>query len=301
MYQLKNIWIAGALLLALGHTSDLFAGQKGAIRVSLDNYDWKKASGEHFFVYYTDDDKFAKNVLDKAEKYYVRIAKGLGYPRYSGFWTWDNRVPIYIFADHKAFIQATGQPEWSHGMADYTHKQIVSYAWGEGFVESLLPHEMAHLIFRDFVGFKGEIPLWLDEGVAQWAEESKREYMSQIAMEYYKEDKLLSIEDMMKLDIRLLKDMDRIYIRATKTREGKMAALFLDVESLVKTYYLESVAMINFMIDRFGAKRFTQFCRELRDGKKIEEALQSAYPNKMKNLDEFEERWREYLEEKLSS
>ena len=131
---------------------------------------WQELKGDHFIVFFIGEDKFAEEVLDNAEVYYKRIAFKLGYDRYSDFWTWDKRVNIYIYRDHNAYLKFSGQPDWSHGMADYTNKQILSYIWGKNFIESLLPHEIAHLVFRDFVGFKGEVPLWLDEGVAQWAE-----------------------------------------------------------------------------------------------------------------------------------
>ena len=126
--------------------------------------EWKELKGEHFIVCYLQNEDFADDVLDKSEVYYSRIAADLNYPRYSEFWTWDKRVKIYIHPNLESFLKATGQPQWSRGMADYNNKQIISYAWSGGFLESLLPHEIAHLIFRDFVGFKSEIPLWLDEG-----------------------------------------------------------------------------------------------------------------------------------------
>lgn len=34
---------------------------------------------------------------------------------------------------------------------------------------------MTHLIFIEFVGFDKVIPLWLNEGVAQWEDRSKRD------------------------------------------------------------------------------------------------------------------------------
>ncbi|MDD5255615.1 MAG: hypothetical protein PHR11_06160, partial [Candidatus Omnitrophica bacterium] len=105
--------------------------------------DWQSVGGDHFLVYFTANEKFAKDVLDKAEFYYRNIATDLGYPRYSQFWTWDKRVKIYIYADRESFVKATGQAEWAEGLADYANKQIISYAWSQGFIESLLPHEMA--------------------------------------------------------------------------------------------------------------------------------------------------------------
>jgi hypothetical protein len=259
--------------------------------------EWQELKGEHFLVYFTQDKKFAQEVLDKAEVYYQRIASDLGYPRYSEFWLWDKRVKIYIYPDHASFLAATGQPQWSQGMADYKNKQIISFLWSKGFLESLLPHEMAHLIFRDFVGFKGEIPLWLDEGVAQWAEEAKRGEMKFKVQQLFEKDALLSLEDMIRLDIRNVTEKDRVYIRSTRTKEGDKGIVFLSGDNLITTYYLQSVSLVGFLIEKYGSERFADFCRQLRDGKTIEEALKFAYPVYMRNLKELENRWREYLSE----
>jgi hypothetical protein len=188
-------------------------------------------------------------------------------------------------------------PVWSHGMADYTNKKIASYREGKDFLSSLLPHEMAHLIFRDFVGFTGEIPLWLDEGVAQWAEEEKRKEMKRKMKQLYETDNLLLLEDLMKLDIRRLKEIEKVYIRHTRTKTGEDAVLFLSTDQLVSLYYIESVALIGFLIERYGSLNFAHFCRELRDGKSIDDALKFAYPARIEKLEQLESKWREYLAE----
>lgn len=260
-------------------------------------FEWRKLKGEHFVVYFTEEGKLAKEVLRKAEKYYRRIAKDLGYARYSDFWTWDNRVKIYIYPDKKSFIKATGQPEWSEGMADYREKRIISYAWSQGFIDSLLPHEMAHLIFRDFVGFKGDVPLWLDEGVAQWAEAPKRKHMRSAVRNLLNSNSLLSLEDLMKLDIRQIEGKDEIHTYTVLTKSGDKEILILSSETLVNIFYLQSFSLVGFMIKRFGTEKFTDFCRQLRDGKSIDEALRFTYPIYMRDIKELENKWRRYIEE----
>ncbi len=179
---------------------------------------------------------------------------------------------------------------------DYKKKQIVSYLWSKGFVDSLLPHEIAHLIFRDFVGFKGQVPLWLDEGVAQWAEEIKRKEAITIAKQLFKNNGLISLDDMMKLDIRNMREKDKVYIRSVRTKEGKRGVLFLSADNLVNTYYIQAVSLVQFLIDSYGSDTFSDFCRQLRDGKDLEEALRFAYPAYLRSLAELEDRWRQYLE-----
>ena len=257
--------------------------------------DWSEKKSEHFIVYFNQNEQFAQDVLNGAEKDYRNIAYDLGYARYSEFWTWDKRVKIYIYPDRSSFLKATAQPTWSEGMADYTNKEIVSYVWGKGFIESLLPHEIAHLVFRDFVGFRGEIPLWLDEGVAQWAEVAKRKDMKDMIQRYYQDDNLLLISDIMRLNITNLKDKQGVLIRATRTKDGKDGVLFLSPNNLVEIYYLESVSLIGYLIEKFGSQAFSGFCRELRDGKGVEEALKTAYPSYIRNIREFEDGWRAYL------
>lgn len=256
---------------------------------------WSKESGEHFVIYFMQDASFAREVLNKAEVYYRRIALELGYPRYSEFWIWDKRVKIYIYPDHEAFLKATGQPSWSHGMADYRKMQIISYAWSRDFLESLLPHEIGHLVFRDFVGFKGEVPLWLDEGVAQWCEEAKRPQIKQMARDFMAKDALISLNDMMKLDLNNINAAEKVHIYATRTKTGERGILFLSADNLISTYYLQAASIVGFLIERQGSDNFAHFCRGLRDGKTLEEALAFAYPVQIRNINELEDKWREYL------
>lgn len=260
--------------------------------------EWKEKSGDHFIVYYLSDEQFAKEVVRNAEEYYRSIATDLGYPRYSDFWLWEKRVKIYLFADHQSFLKASGEPSWSHGMADYTNKRIISYAWSEQFMESLLPHEIAHLIFRDFVGFKGEVPVWLDEGVSQWAERQKQGFLRSLAKRQFEDSSLLSLEYMMKLDIRRLDEHDnKVHIKPSTDKDGEPTVLFMSSEAVINAYYLQGFSLVDFLISRYGAQSFTDFCRQLRDGKGMDEAIRFSYSHYMKNLGDLEQRWRKHLRE----
>jgi len=278
---------------------------------------WEELKGEHFIVYFTlsqpqaalysgankeEDEarkKFAKANLDKAEDYYSLIATDLGYPRYSEFWTWEKRVKIYIYPDKESFLKATDQPKWSHGMADYNKKQIVSYLSSGTFIDTILPHEIAHLIYRDFVGFEGEIPLWLDEGVAQWEEAGNKEKIKSMIKELYSKDAIVSIDDMMRVDVRRIKENDRVFIRPTTTKDGNPGVLILDSGTFVNTYYIQAASLVGFLIEKFGSVEFANFSRQLRDGKNLEDALTSVYHTHIRSLKELEDRWRKYVEEGL--
>jgi len=258
---------------------------------------WKELGSTHFIVYYTGEEEFARDTLDDAEVYYDRISFDLGYQRYQAFWTWEGRCNIYIYPDHQSYVRASGgQPEWSHGMAVYKTRKILSYAWHENFLDSLLPHEIAHLVFRDFVGVQAEIPVWLDEGVAQWEQQSGKDRLKSMAKELYNQNSLLTVSDMMSLDIRTVKDQDRVYVRTALTKDSGDQRILLSTNQLVNIFYIESVSMIGFLMERFGSQEFAAFCRELRDGKNVEEALRSTYPD-LPTMKDFENQWKAYLDE----
>ena len=80
---------------------------------------WQELKGEHFIIFYVNDESFAKDVLRSAEGYYRGIGDDLGYTRHSDFWKWDKRVKIYIHATQEQFLKETGHNNWSHGFADY--------------------------------------------------------------------------------------------------------------------------------------------------------------------------------------
>ena len=236
--------------------------------------DWSLLKGDHFIVRYKTNEPFAREVLRAAEKYYQNVASDLGYIRYANFWTWDNRVTIEIHPDQASFRQATRQPSWSVGYADYTLKSISTFDGSSIFVQSILPHEITHLVFRDFVGFKGEVPLWIDEGVSQWQEPDKRRIVRAYARRLVEQGQFFPLQDLTRTDIRDSLDQRR-----------------------VQTFYIQAASLVEFMIERFGAEAFTDFCRQLRDGKSLNESLKFSYSSRMRDLDELQKEWIKYVME----
>ncbi len=231
---------------------------------------WNEVRGDHFIVYYAVNEPFARQTLHNAEKYYARIADELGYARYSNFWQWENRAKIFVYADEGAYRKATGEAGWSHGLAIYSKKEIHAFLGIEGFHESILPHEIAHLIFRDFVGFKGQVPIWLDEGVAQWQEPMKREKANIVARWLLSQDKDLPLQDLFRTDPRALEDEEKVHF-----------------------FYMQSVCLVDYLVRTYGAQAFTTFCRELRDGRTFADALQKAY--RIETIADLDLRWRTEL------
>ncbi|MFC1807267.1 hypothetical protein ACFL0T_02735 [Candidatus Omnitrophota bacterium] len=260
--------------------------------------DWKEHGSTHFIICHTGDENRAKGIADKAERYYKNIAVDLGYPRYSDFWMWDDRVRVYLYPDKESYLREAEAQEWSEGTADYKKKEIYSFVDSQDFEDSVLPHEMAHLIFREFVGFTGEIPMWLDEGVAQWAEEAKRSEMKAMVKKYYKDEKLLMFSDMVKLDLSYIGSKEnkvRVHMKPSRAVDGKPIVLIISTDELLTTYYLQSVSLIGFLVEKYGSQKFAELCRQLRDGKEVEDALRVSYPAVITSMDVLSDKWREYI------
>ncbi len=242
-----------------------------------------------------EDNDFTTDVSRKAEEYYNSIADDLGYVRYSNFWKWDKRVKIYIYPNHHDYLAATGQNSWSHGVADYFKKEIISYAWSKDFLKSLLPHEMAHLIFRDFVGFKSDVPLWLDEGIAQWEEKELKAKRLYMVRQQARRNIILPLRTMIDLDIRTIKTEQQIKIEGMPLEDGQVPMLEMEGNVLVNIYYLQAFSLVGFLMERYGSDSFVVFSRQLRDGKPMNDALKFAYPQQLRSIDELEKEWKKYL------
>jgi hypothetical protein len=240
---------------------------------------WQQKNGDHFIIQYPDalSQQWAHDVLRAADGYYDSIARRIDYSRYHTYWSWDDRVKIIVFPTQEIFLKETGQPAWSQGGAVHRRwpqeeRQIVTFYQEEGFLDSLLPHEISHLILLDFIGVKGTLPIWFNEGVAQLHEKSKPQQADELMRNLVQRGIYIPFATLAALDIR---------------EETQPLA--------VAVFYAQSLSVVNFMIERFGSRRFGALCRVLGEGKAFEEALASAYPGEVSTLAQLEKNWLSYM------
>jgi len=200
------------------------------------------------------------------------IADNLGFSRYE-FWTWDKRARIYIYDDTQDYQEKTGKPAWSGGHAYYHEKVIETYPWAGGFFDSLLPHELGHIIFREFIGTQNNAPVWLDEGVAMYQEKNRRKDIKPTLLQAIEEKKFMSLEKLSQLNIGFVED-----------------------KSVVELYYNESVNVVEYLISRFGKDNFVKLCKALKERKNFEQAVTEAY-RVFKNLEDLNKNWLKYIKE----
>lgn len=244
--------------------SIIFFSTEGYAAVKFENT--KKSA--HFVIYYQQAPvEYINQVARKAEHCYRSITEYLGYRRFN-FWLWDNRCKIFLYPNREEYLKDTGCASWSSGHVYIIKKEIRTYIWQDKFFDTILPHEMGHIIFREFVGYKKTLPLWLDEGVACMQESDSQE-------------RLVIAKGLVRW---------KLYIDLNELSKIKTTSLIMPF-----IFYSQSASTVDFLLRNYGRKKFVDFCRQLRDEENWEEALKSVY--NLKDLKQLEELWSSDLTE----
>ena len=216
----------------------------------------------HFIIYYQQAPaEYINRLVTEVEHCYKSITDYLGLARFD-FWIWDNRCKIFLYPDNENYLGATGAPPWSRGNVQIRKKEISTYIWQEMFFDTILPHEMGHIIFRELVGNNKALPLWLDEGVA-------------CMQEYESKERLATAKCLVNL---------KLYTHLDELSKIKEASVIIPL-----IFYNEAASIVDFLLRRFGRSKFIDFCRSLRDEEDWEQSLKGVY--RLKNLDELEKLW----------
>lgn len=228
---------------------------------------WQTEKSQHFVIYYQESPAgFVDEVITKAEDYYNSIVDELGFRRFD-FWNWDNRAKIYLYKDSLDYHNDTQRVGWSGAIVSVKERTIKTYIGQENFFDSILPHEMTHIIFREFIGDKKDLPLWVDEGIASSQEKSSLALRLQIAKKLIQRN---------------------LYLKFDKLSEIKDSTLVSP-----NVFYAESASIIVFLMEQFGKDRFLDLSRKVRDGTEWQKALLSTYG--FASLDEMEQAWKNFM------
>jgi hypothetical protein len=237
---------------------------------------WQEASSKHFRVFHMDDAAFAAAVVEWAEHYYTQITLDLGLnhvvKRDQAPWLWERRCRIYLYPSREAYLHATGSPAWSGGMVHYRQRVVYSFMGATAFLEKTLPHEIAHILFREYVGFDNlRVPRWLDEGVAQYAEMGRRDEAFEVMQQGVTQGIYVPLEQLNRLPV-------------NHTHAG-----------VAQLFYSQAVTLVHFFLHQYGSQRFIALCSSLRDGYPLERALSFATAGSVRSLGELEHAWRQFI------
>ncbi|MFA6281787.1 MAG: hypothetical protein WCY05_04720 [Candidatus Omnitrophota bacterium] len=229
----------------------------------------KEMRSEHFIINYAEGtEDVVYKVKDDAEYYYRSITQGFGLVR-DKLWSWDNRAKIVIAKDKAAYLEEFNCPPWSGACVNYYDKIIYTYPFQQGF-SSMLSHELTHIIFREYIGYN-KLPLWLDEGMAQY-------------MQYRNSLQL----DTLVLSTRKLIE-NKEYIKFSQIND----TYSLSEKDDPVLFYTQAFSMVYFLRKRFGNDNFAQFLSCLRANNSISDALRKAF-RILEDTERFETEWKRF-------
>jgi len=234
---------------------------------------WQQMKGQDFIIYYRAQvpDDFVQMTMDTAEDELRRVTDNLGITNNPG-WASPRQIKVYIYSDHDDFVKNGGQSSWSHGVAFAKGRTIKLFPDAAGFFDTVLPHELGHIIFRDHIGFAATLPLWFEEGVAIYQEKAKRLGANKVVQEAIENGQFIPLSQL--TGVRLYKDSDH---------------------RIVDLFYAESASVVYYLITELGGQEFYMLCDELKNNTPFEEALHKVYL-KFKDIDGLNKAWAQYLQ-----
>jgi hypothetical protein len=229
----------------------------------------KEVRSEHFIINYAPEaEEYVYKIKDDAEYFYRKITQEFGLIR-EKLWSWDDRTKILIAKDKEEYLKDFSCPSWSSACVDYRSRIIYTYPLQKDFA-SILMHELTHIIFREYIGYN-VMPLWLDEGMATYAEyrdTMQRQMLVSLTKKLIQENKYIKF-----------KDINNTYTIAS----GSDTSLF----------YAQAFSMVYFLKERFGRDDFSEFLSALHSGSNLDEALRKAF-RVIENTESFESNWKRF-------
>lgn len=234
--------------------------------------DWQKLEGTRFTVYHHNE-KLARLVLQSAEYYLERVRANMALPADV---LWKGKCPIYVYRDKKAYLKASGQAEWSGGVSSVrtagprlVSQKISTYQTAPKLLNSVLPHELAHLAYMSAVKYTKRYPLALHEGVAVYNELAfRRSYYAGVLRTRLKTESTIPLKELF----------------AMKKYPAKP-----------DLFYAQGASVVQYLITARGAEEYYRFSLSI--GKLgLAKALEKHYG--FKSLDEIERYWQTYAKGK---
>lgn len=237
---------------------------------------WQEIKGDNFIIRYRYDvpKDFAQTILDTAQQEFVRISANMGITRYQN-WKFDNRAVVYVYNDEHDYVQNGGQYGWSHGAAFVQEKVIKTFPQAHGFFDSTLPHELAHIIFREFVGIHADVPLWFEEGIAMNQEKAKRFGANKQVRELIEKGQFIPLTELTNMRLYNNSDVDKVQI-----------------------FYTEAASAFQYLLNEYGEQKLFRLLRDLKENMPFEVAMAKQYM-RLKTIADLNKWWLNFLKDGL--
>jgi len=258
--------------VTLSQLSDSHISPLGQAALSIEPDLWKHAETPNF-IYHFFHGFVATPVSVEAEFYYRVIAKELG----KDTTQWERKSHIYIFEnpeDWSAFQKKAALEPWTGGI----------HSGGDLFIQRnpqfkfkgrTLGHEITHLVIFRFFG--NGVPLWLNEGFAEYASilgyasfNRARGMNAKPMSQSVTPDNYIPLDTLVNF-LTYPEDIKQVY-----------------------TFYAESERLVSFL-SAAGAQNFVVFLDAMSQGNKLETALSKAYGSRFDGVQGLEHEFKPYV------
>jgi len=186
----------------------------------------------------------------------------------------ERKPKIFVYTSSEQLRGAMlHEQEWAGAVA-YPSYNIILTAVDTTTLEwakRALPHEITHLLVGETVfGPFGDIPHWLNEGLARYSEGTMTAYDRQLLNKAFDEDNLISVRS--------------------------LASSFPTDPGQAYLAYAQSGSIVTFLIEDFGWEKMRQLLSVFKEGSTYDKALQEVYGFDTNGL---EAQWQEYLGKSL--
>ena len=233
------------------------------VKVDDSRYPWQSITeGKVTLFWYEGDESFVRELMAAGQQVLVRLAEDTGAAP-------EKPVNIYIYASSQDLLGAMIFPqEWTGGVAHTRFGTIAigiptdSLDWGKG----AMAHELTHLVIHQMVfNPYNDLPTWLDEGIAMYAEGELEPVLADLLDRATAEDKLISVRSL-----------------------SSPFSAYAEESALA---YAQSYSIVKLLLGNYGQSKMLELLNTFRQGSGYDQALLKVYGFDMDGLNSL---WRSY-------
>jgi len=209
-------------------------------------WEFTQQQSRHFRLSFADDEDAStvRPVLDALEDAYDAVGRKFDY--------YPDAPTHAVLYSQRDFHSITQTPDWAGAAFDGRIKLPVRGVDTDsaGF-ERVVRHEYAHSLVAQLAGPR--CPVWLNEGLAVWAEEDTEGDHAAWAEQHVADQQLFRLDQL----------------------TGSFTVL---PAPRVNVAYAESYLAVRALVDRYGVRKIPQLLNAIRDGHSFSEAFEAVYP-----------------------
>jgi len=243
------------------HVTDASGAEVASPRQQLtfldDVHGWKNINADGINLHwYEGDNRFGQGLHDSA-------VAALAWLKQQAGLTSDSPVDLYIYGSSSDLRDAIlYEPSWIGGQAFPSQNIVIigiapqDIEWGT----HAIAHELTHVLVGHFTfSCLGDVPAWLDEGLASFSEGA----LEPASKAHFDE---------------AVHNNSLIPLRA-------LSGSFSEEFNKADLSYSQSYSVVNYLIDEYGQEKMNRLLAALRDGATIDEALVNVYGFDVDGLD----------------